>query len=124
MTRFGKWWRRAFRGGYAFAQGADLHGAPPEAHFVWQSRRALLWGIWLPLGCLAIGLMFGGWGWAVWLVYPLQFLRQIARNRGPLSERTLMALFQLLARFPEGWGQIKFMRDRMLGRSGNLIEYK
>src|SRR5262249_52477087 len=76
MMRFGQWWRRALRGGYAFAQGAYLHGAPPEGHWVWESRRAWLWGIWLPLVCLAIGLAYGPWGWVVWLIYPLQLLRQ------------------------------------------------
>ena len=30
MTRFGQWWRRTLRGGYAFAEGASLHGAAPD----------------------------------------------------------------------------------------------
>ena len=68
--------------------------------------------------------MFGPWGWAAWLIYPLQVLRQTMRNSGPLSDRALLALFQVLARFPEGWGQIKFLRDRLLGRQARLIEYK
>src|SRR5262245_24499887 len=124
MTRLSQWWRRASRSGYAFAQGAYLHGAAPERHFVWESRRARLWGICLPLACLMFGLIFGPWGWAVWLIYPLQVLRQTARNRGPLCHRALLALFQVLARFPESLGQIKFMRDRLLGRRARLIEYK
>lgn len=124
IMRFGQWWRRAMRGGYAFAQGAYLHGAPPERHFVWESRRAWLWGIWLPLACLLAGLTLGPWGWATWLIYPLQALRQTARNPGPLRERALVATFHVLARFPEGWGQIKFMRDRVFGRRPRIIEYK
>ena len=43
---------------------------------------------------------------------------------GPLSDRLKLAVFQLLSRFPESWGQVRFMRDRLLGRQGNLIEYK
>lgn len=124
MTRFDQWWRRALRGGYAFAQGAYLHGTAPERHFVWEARRAWLWGIWLPLACLAFGLAFGPWGWAAWLIYPLQILRQTVRNRGPLEQRALLALFQVLARFPEGFGQIRFMRDRLFGRQTRIIEYK
>ena len=124
MTRFGQWWRRAVRGGYGLAQCAYLHGAPPQRHWVWESRRAWLWGVWLPLTCLVIGLAFGPWGWAAWLIFPLQILRQTMRNRGPVKQRALVALFQVLARFPEGYGQIKFMRDRLLGRQARLIEYK
>ena len=124
MTRFGQWWRRALRSGYAFAQGAYLHGASPERHCVWESRRAWLWGIWLPLACLAAGLTFEPWGWAAWLIYPLQILRQTVRNPGTLGDRVTLALFQVLARFPESLGQLSFMRDRLFGRQPRLIEYK
>lgn len=124
MTRFGQWWRRAIRTGYAFAQGAFMHGSPPECHFVWESRRAWLWGIWLPLVCLAAGLAFRPWGWVVCLIYPLQIVRQTIRNAGTPRRRALLAVFQVLARFPEGYGQIKFLRDRLLGGQTAIIEYK
>jgi hypothetical protein len=51
-------------------------------------------------------------------------LRQTLRDRGPLRQRALLAVFQVLTRFPEGWGQIEFMRDRLLSRQARLIEYK
>jgi glycosyltransferase involved in cell wall biosynthesis len=124
MTRFGQWWRRSVRNGYAFAQGAHLHGAAPERHWVWESRRAWLWGIWLPVVCILVGFVFEPWGWAAFLIFPLQVLRQTARNPGPFAHRATLALFQVLARFPESWGQIKFVRDRLLSQRMRLIEYK
>jgi glycosyltransferase involved in cell wall biosynthesis len=124
MTRFSQWWRRTTRAGYAFGQGAHLHGAPPERHWVWESRRAWLWGVWLPLACLASSALLWPWGWAAWSIYPLQVLRQTARNPGTPGERATLALFQVLARFPEGLGQIAFLRDRLLGRTARIIEYK
>jgi GT2 family glycosyltransferase len=124
MTRFSQWWQRAVRCGYAFAEGAYLHGAWPERHWVWESRRAWLWGILIPIACAAIGLVFGGWTWALWLIYPAQVLRQTARGRGPLRQRALQAAFQVLARFPEGYGQLKFLFNRFNRRQGELIEYK
>jgi glycosyltransferase involved in cell wall biosynthesis len=124
MTRFGQWWRRAVRTGYAFGQGAYLHGALPERHFVWESRRAWFWGIWLPVVCLGAVIAFGPWGWVTWLIYPLQMLRLMARTRGPLRQRALLALFQVVGRFPEGIGQMKFLRDRLFGLQKVIIEYK
>jgi glycosyltransferase involved in cell wall biosynthesis len=124
MTRFGQWWRRVVRSGYAFAQGAHLHGASPERHWVWESRRAWIWGIWLPLAGVVIGVAFSPWGWAVWLIYPVQVFRQTLRNHGPVQRRAMMALFQVLARFPEALGQLKFYRDRLVGSQSRLIEYK
>ena len=124
MTRFSQWWQRSVRAGYAFAQGAHLHGALPERHFVWESRRACLWGIYLPVICLGAVMILGPWGLVTWLIYPLQMLRQLVRNRGPMRQRALLSLFQVLARFPEGTGQIKFFRDRLLRHRPVIIEYK
>ncbi len=124
MTRFTQWWRRAVRAGYCFAQGAHLHGALPERHFVWESHRAWVWGFCLPLACLVCGLAFTPWGWAAWLVYPIQVLRLMLRNAGPLRQRALVAMFQVLARFPEGLGQVKFLGDRVFRRQSGIIEYK
>src|SRR5258708_14922029 len=39
MTRLGQWWRRGIRSGYAYAQGAWLHGNSPQRHFVRETRR-------------------------------------------------------------------------------------
>jgi GT2 family glycosyltransferase len=124
MTHFSQWWRRAVRGGYAFAQGADLHGGLPERHWVRESRRAWLWGILFPIAFAALGLVFGGWAWAFWLIYPAQVVRLAARSRAPLRQRVLSSVFQVLARFPEGFGALKFLFDRVKGRQGGLIEYK
>lgn len=124
MTRFSQWWKRTVRSGYAFALGADLHGAGPERFRIWECRRAWLWGIFLPLACLLLSVSLWPWGLAAWLIYPLQMLRQTLRNRGPLRQRALLGTFQVLARFPESWGQLKFLRDRLLGQRSPLIEYK
>lgn len=124
MKHFSQWWLRALRCGYAYALGAHLHGAPPERHFVWQSRRAWLWGAWLPLGCLVASLALWPWGLTAWLIYPLQVLRQIFRNTGTLSQRLTLAFFQVVSRFPEVLGQIRFKRDLLLSQRARLIEYK
>jgi glycosyltransferase involved in cell wall biosynthesis len=124
MTRLGQWWRRTQRGGYAFAQGSYLHGGPPERHWVWESRRAWLWGVWLPLACLGAGLIVGPWAWTALLIYPVQVVRQTLRNSGSARQRTVLAFFQVLSRFPEGWGEIKFTYDRLFRRQQRLIEYK
>lgn len=124
MTHFGQWWKRSLRCGYAFAQGADLHGKRPERHFVWESRRARLWGIYLPLICIFAGILLNPIGWLTFLIYPVQVVRLTIRNHGSLSHRMLIASFQVLGRFPEGLGQIKFITDRFSNRRAQLIEHK
>jgi glycosyltransferase involved in cell wall biosynthesis len=124
MTRFGQWWRRTVRSGYAFAQGAHLHGAPPERHWVWESRRALIWGLWIPIFALLTALVFGPWSLLIFVVYPLQLLRRIQHVNGPIQRRMKFVCFELLARFPETIGQLKFARDQLFRRQRSLIEYK
>ena len=124
MTRFGQWWRRNVRSGYAFALGRSAHGAPPERLWVWESRRAWLWGIWLPLAAALAVIAFGAPGLALLLIYPLQLLRRIPRQRGALRDRIELAALELLGRFAEGLGQLRFAADRLFKGRSQIIEYK
>ncbi len=124
MMRFGQWWRRTVRSGYAFAEGAALHGGPPERHWVWESGRAWLWAICLPLGIMTATIFFGAWAWLLLLIYPTQIMRQTLRSNGTFGDRILVGFFQVLARFPEAWGQLLYLRDRLVARQAQLIEYK
>jgi GT2 family glycosyltransferase len=44
ILRFGQWWRRSTRTGWAYAEGAAMNGAPPERHWVREMRSACFWG--------------------------------------------------------------------------------
>jgi hypothetical protein len=128
ITRFGQWWRRQLRSGFGFAEGAALHGHSRERHWVWEARRSFIWGTALPSACVAItvaSLPFGGWGVLAWLFFPAQILRlSLRRGPRPFRERALISMFQVLSRFPEAQGWIKFQSQRWRGTKQRLIEYK
>lgn len=124
MTRFGQWWKRTLRGGYAFAEGAYLHGAAPEQHWLRESRRAWFWGLGIPLATVLASLVLGGGGLLLLLVYPLQVVRLARRGSGPARENWLQAFFLVLGKFPEMLGQLKFLLNRFGARKSALIEYK
>jgi glycosyltransferase involved in cell wall biosynthesis len=124
MYRFGQWWQRMLRGGYAFAQGAALHGAPPERLGIPESRRAWLWGLLIPLAAVILGFAVGWWGLLVLLVYPLQFARLVLGGKRTLRENCLRAGALLLSKFPEVLGQMKYLADRFRRVQSGLIEYK
>ena len=123
MTRFGQWWKRAMRGGFAFAEGAWLHGAPPERHGVSQTRSAVVWGVALPIIIILLSLWHPV---ALWLLmaYPLQVLRLALRDGVRDPARRVRAFFFVLSRFPEAQGVLKFWADRLRQRRSALIEYK
>lgn len=124
MTRFGQWWRRNERAGYAFAQGALLHGAAPERHWVRESRSAWLWALGVPLAALGCAAWLGPAGLLVLAVYPLQVVRLALRGRRSRRENWWRGLFLVLGKFPEVIGQARFFARRGLGGTTRLIEYK
>ncbi len=124
MTRFGQWWRRAVRGGHAFAEGAAMHGAPPERHGVAGTVRALAWGLILPLMIVLLGLFVTSWAWLSLLAYPAQVLRMALRG-DPFQRTTWeQALAMTLIKFPEAHGILSYVWTRLLRRRATLIEYK
>jgi len=124
ILRFGQWWRRTFRGGYAFAHGADLHGAPPERLGVRESRSAWFWGLGLPLFAFVYTALIGPFGLVAFAVYPLQVARLALRGNRSASENWWRAIFLVIGKFPEMLGQAKYILDRTLGCRTRLIEYK
>ncbi len=117
MRRFGQWWRRTVRAGHAFAEGAALHGAGPERHWVAELRRALLWGAVGPVAVIAAGLIHPA-GWLLLLVYPAQMLRLAPRGGAE------WAFFTVIGKFAEAQGAIGYWLGRWRGRRRGLIEYK
>ena len=124
MTRFSQWWNRTKRGGYAFAQGAYLHGAPPELHGVKQSRSAWVWGLGIPLLVICLTIWSGPVGLLILLIYPLQILRLALKGTRSTYVNWWRAFFLVLGKFPEVAGQLRFLYIRLSGKTAKLIEYK
>ena len=124
MTRLGQWWTRCVRAGFAFAEGARLHGAPPERHWVREMRSALLWGVAIPLPLLLGSMMLGPTALLGFAVYPLQVLRLGLRAASASQARWTRAFFLVAGKLPESVGVIKSRLQRARGRQATLIEYK
>jgi GT2 family glycosyltransferase len=124
MYRFGQWWKRQVRAGYAFAQGASLHGAPPERHGVSESSRAWIWGFGIPVMIVILVVASSGWFLALLAVYPLQLIRLALKGKSSMRENWLRSAALILGKFPEVIGQVRFLADRIRGEQSGLIEYK
>lgn len=123
MTRLGQFWKRAKRGGHAWAEGAWMHGRAPERHGVAGTRRALIWGAALPLAIVAMALLVSPWALLLLLAYPAQITR-LARRDGGSRVAWEQAGLLTLGKFPEAQGALEFFTRRLTGRRSGLIEYK
>jgi hypothetical protein len=124
ITRFSQWWRRATRSGHAYAEGAHLHGAPPERHWVRETRRIWFWGLGIPVVTVAATAIFGPIGIGVLLVYVAQIARLFCRRRGESKIPFVSSVLLVLGNFPEAIGQLRFHTNRLRGRMERVIEYK
>ena len=118
ITRFGQWWKRARRAGHAAAEGAALHGQPPERHGVAQTRRALAWGLVLP-ALVIIGALITPWALLLALLWPLKMARLILRGH-PWQE----AIAFTLGNVAEAIGALEFHWRKLTNGRIALIEYK
>jgi len=123
MTQFQQWWMRAVRCGYAYALGAQLHGHPPEKHWVGERNRALLWGLLLPTAVMLLGIA------SPWLLlglaaYPAQIARLARRQPAGQPASWARAWFSTIGKFAEVQGIGRYWRDRLMARTPRIIEYK
>lgn len=124
ILRFSQWWKRTVRAGFAFAEGAALHGALPEKHGVRESLRAWIWALALPLAVVVCTTLTGPWGMTALAVYPIQVARLAMRGNRSRRANWWIALFLVLGKFPELLGQMQFWARRIAGGRPRLIEYK
>ncbi|MEB3217578.1 MAG: glycosyltransferase family A protein [Nostocales cyanobacterium 94392] len=123
-----QWWKRSIRNGHAYAEGAWLHGKPPEKHWVKESRRIWFWGFILPFLAVASAWLTNGISIIIlFFAYGILFFRvyRYAKTKQtPSLDALFYALFCVLDKFPGFIGQIQFHLSRLLKRKPTIVEYK
>ncbi|SUZ30522.1 Putative mycofactocin biosynthesis glycosyltransferase MftF [Roseibaca ekhonensis] len=116
------WWRRSLRAGHSYAELGVLHGAAAG-----QRRRALIWGIGLPVLALAGLVLWWPVALGVVALYSASIARQWRRFRSQDlgAKRALQAASLLmLSKFAEAAGMASYWLARTRGQRRRLIEYK
>jgi glycosyltransferase involved in cell wall biosynthesis len=128
MHRFGQWWRRAVRGGHAYAECAYLHRNSEERPWSRQRRSNWMWGLAIPVVSLATAWWTRGWSFLLLALYPVWIARIALRRRAefgnPWPDCLLYGAFCMLGKIPQMLGQASYLWHRVRGRRSGLIEYK
>jgi glycosyltransferase involved in cell wall biosynthesis/GT2 family glycosyltransferase len=127
MTRFRQWWRRAVRGGHAFAECSWIHRTGPTRLWARETRSGWFWGLLLPAVMLAAAPLAPLFSLALLLGYAvlgLRVYRHRRRSGDAPADARLYAFFCVLAKFPQMLRQLRYHGNRLRSRQGTLIEYK
>jgi hypothetical protein len=133
MHRFGQWWKRAVRAGYAYGLAAQYHGRAPERLKIHEIRSSLVWAVGVPLCAAACALASLRWPWA-WLgvfvaagLYTGLWTKvyHLSRRQGlTRCEAAWNSAFCLLSKWAHVQGLARWWYDRRLRRQPAIIEYK
>ena len=129
MTRFGQWWKRTVRSGHAFAEGAALHGEPPERHFVRQTKSIVVWGLVAPILGLALAWPTRGLSLLPLLAgYLLVFWRACryyqVQQSWPADDARTFAFYVVLGKIPSGLGVLRYWIGRLSGKRSRVMDYR
>jgi glycosyltransferase involved in cell wall biosynthesis len=128
ITRISQWWQRNKRAGYAFAEGASLHGKTEQRHWVKEARSNWIWGGFF-LFVIITGLLIHPALFVLILIYPLQAVRLSLKSIPNLegqaySLKLLYGLDCYFAKPAQFIGQLKFLINKLSKRRQQIIEYK
>ena len=133
MTRFPQYWRRGVRSGYAYAEVSARFRNTDLPLWDRAARRNLVHGagmlgliVGAPLASIALHSIIPTV--AAVAIIALLAIRTAIRHRSKapddLATRLLFGLHSHLAQIPLMFGQLKYQRDRLTGKTAELIEYK
>ena len=126
MSGWRQWWRRSVRAGYAYAEGAALHGRPPERHWVKERRSIFMWGAAMPLcaACLAWqfgAISFGGLAAAYAVLAAKAAWTTHCRGIVPPLQALCYGMHCAASKAPQLWGATQFLWP---WKQCRIIEYK
>lgn len=133
MTRFGQWWMRQIRTGYA---GYDVERRFGIGIFDRIIRSAWFWGGCFPLVVIVTAVILSvvtssSWGWAIIAlaaaVFCLQSLRIGWRKKnqaGSMRTGLEFGLFTMIAKVPILLGVLRQIVESSRGKQARIVEYK
>lgn len=119
MMRFGQFWARMRRGGFAYALWTDMHGRGRNGLGARLMLRSLFWGAMMPISILLAAIFVSPLVLVLLLVYPLQITVFVRRGQSPSSATLLV-----VGKFAEARGVLDFYLSKWRGRPLGLIEHK
>lgn len=127
MILLSQWYKRSMRGGHGYANIYHLHGGGKERHFQRNLLSVLLWGGLVPLAVVICMFSIPLLGMVLVCFYFLMWIRLALKNIK--AGTTIPVAFSYAALIYTGkifefFGVIRYLKNLLLSRKHQLIEYK
>jgi len=126
MTKFSQWWKRAKRGGYAYAASFYLHGQSAEKFKRKEVFSIVFWAGFIPVTITFLSLI-NPYLLVVSLVYVLQVIKVFIKTKVNNKNHLIKLIYSIsivFAKFPHFLGIMKFVINKVKNKKEYLIEYK
>ena len=138
MTHWSQWFKRCLRSGWAYAEGATMHGYGPERYKMRERRSTWIWGFCIPAllisGAIAVHILSESIYLtlipliALIIIYSGMISRIAAYRMNKFNDdifrSALYATMTMLGKLPQWIGDLSFIARYQLGHKATLIEYK
>lgn len=120
---FWQWWVRNVRAGHAFAEVSRLHASSKFG--IWKRKllRSVSWTL-LPVAAIIASVSLNKGFLLLLILLPLQVARLAARAPASEPQRWISATFNVVGKFAECQGVLRFYKNLWLGKQQTIIEYK
>jgi glycosyltransferase involved in cell wall biosynthesis len=122
ITRFGQWWKRANRAGFAFALSAKEHGKGSEKFGVRRALRPLIWSGLLG-GILLLSIIEPVMAFAL-LIFPVQIMKMFLKQKDKSLYGLKSCAFLMISKLPEALGVLELVIKTFKKQDYTIIEYK
>ncbi|MBX2808515.1 MAG: glycosyltransferase [Cellvibrionaceae bacterium] len=127
ITRLSQWYRRSKRGGHGYANIFRLHGKGPDKYFHGALKSVLFWGALIPCAfaiflfvkpTIALLLLLG------YIAFVGRTILRKLKAGTPLKIALAYGLLIYTGKIPEFMGVLHYLKNHLLSRKHQLIEYK
>ncbi len=124
ILRFAQWWRRAVRCGIGYAQIWWVTRSRPIVLYGRNVARALFWAVMLPIAAIVATPFFLAAPLVLLAIYALQIVRMALRSPLPARLAWASAVLNIVGKFAEAWGILRFARSALAGSARSNVYYK
>jgi glycosyltransferase involved in cell wall biosynthesis len=126
IKHFSQWFKRTVRSGHAYIHRFVIHAHDMKGYCLGKVVKTWFWALLYPLVIFILTFFYSPFFLLLGIAYVIQFLKISIYSHGKhdcLYHTFIYAFFTVLAKWPEFFGQLVFLKRKLLNKDFSIIEY-